>query len=71
MREIEAAQCSKVITKVSHFSDTSRKEASSKRKKGLGCSVLWDEIRDENSAVVLKSNILWVGMKPLRKYSFF
>lgn len=71
MQEIEAAQCSKVITKVSHFSDTSRKEASSKRKKGLGCSVLWDEIRDENSTVVLKSNILWVGMKPLRKYSFF
>lgn len=53
MWETEVAQCSKVMTKVSHFSDTSRK-ASSKRKSGW---VLWDEIQDENSTVVVKSNI--------------
>ena len=52
MWEIGAAQCSKVMTKVSHFSDTSHK-ASSKGKRGLGCFVTKSGI----SAVVLKSYI--------------
>lgn len=52
-----------------YFSDMDLKGASSKRKRGVGCSVLWDKTRDENLTGVLGSNILWVGTKPLRKYN--